>query len=57
MGLPDHLTYLLRNLVADQEAAVRILCGTTDWFKIAKAAQQGRILSPYLFNSYAEYVM
>jgi len=57
MGLLDHLTYLLRNLVADQEAAVRILCGTTDWFKIAKAAQQGRILSPYLFNLYAKYIM
>ena len=57
MGIPDHLTYLLRNLVADQEAAARILCGTTDWFKIGKAVQQGRILSPYLFNLYAKYIM
>ena len=57
MGIPDHLTYLLRNLVAHQEAAVRTLCGTTDRFKIGKAVQQGRILSPCLFNLYAEHII
>ena len=57
MGLPDHLTYLLRNLYAGQEATVRIRCGTTDWFQIGKGVCQGCILSPCLFNLYAEYIM
>ena len=57
MGIPDHLTYLLRNLYADQEATVRTGHGTTDWFQIGKGVCQGCILSPCLFNFYAEYVM
>ena len=56
MGIPDHLTCLLRNLYAGQEAAVRTGHGTTDWFQIGKGVRQGCILSPYLFNLYAEYV-
>ena len=54
MGIPDHLTYLLRNLYAGQEATVRTGCGTTDWFQIRKGVHQGYILSPCLFNLYAE---
>ena len=57
MGIPDHLTCLLRNLYADQEATVRTGHGTTDWFKIRKGVHQGCILSPCLFNLYAEYIM
>ena len=57
MGIPDHLTCLLRNLYADQEATVRTGHGTTDWFQIGKRVCQGCILSPCLFNLYAEYVM
>ena len=57
MGIPDHLTCLLRNLYAGQEATVRTGHGTTDWFQIGKGARQGCILSPYLFNFYAEYIM
>ena len=57
MGIPDHLTYLLRNLYTGQEATVRTGHGTTDWFQIGKAVCQGCILSPYLFNLYAEYIM
>ena len=57
MGLPDHLTYLLRNLYAGQEATVRTGHGTTDWFQIGKGVCQGCILSPCLFNLYAEYIM
>ena len=57
MGISDHLTYLLRNLHAGQEAIVRTEQGTTDWFQIGKGVRQGCILSPYLFNSYAEYIM
>ena len=57
MGLPDHLTCLLRNLYAAKEAAVRTGHGTTDWFQIGKGVHQGRILSPCLFNFYAEYIM
>ena len=57
MGIPDHLTYLLRNLYAGQEAAVRTGHGTTDWFQIGKGVHQGCILSPCLFNLYAEYIM
>ena len=57
MGLPDHLAYLLRNLYAGQEATVRIGHGTTDWFPIGKGVCQGYILSPCLFNLYAEYIM
>ena len=56
MGIPDHLTYLLRNLYAGQEARVRIGHGT-DWFQIGKGVRQGCILSPCLFNFYAEYIM
>ena len=55
MGMPDHLTCLLRNLYASQEATVRTGHGTTDWFQIGKGEYQGCILSPYLFNLYAEY--
>ena len=57
MGIPDHLTCLLRNLHADQEATVRTGHGTTDWFQIGKGVCQGWILSPCLFNFYAEYIM
>ena len=57
MGIPDHLTCLLRNLHAGQEATVRIGHGTTDWFQIRKGVRQGCILSPCLFNFYAEYIM
>ena len=57
MGRPDHLTCLLRNLYAGQEATVRTGHGTTDWFQIRKGVHQGCILSPYLFNFYAEYIM
>ena len=57
MGIPDHLTCLLRNLYAGQEAAVRTGHGTTDWFQIGKGVRQGCILSPCLFNLYAECIM
>ena len=57
MGIPEHLTCLLRNLYAGQEAPVRTGHETTDWFQIGKGVRQGYILSPYLFNLYAEYVM
>ena len=57
MGIPDHLTRLLRNLYVGQEAAVRTGDGTTDWFQIGKGVRQGCILSPCLFNFYAEYIM
>ena len=57
MGIPDHLTCLLRNLYAGQEATVRTGCGTTDSFQIRKGVYQGCILSPCLFNLYAEYIM
>ena len=57
MGTPDHLTCLLRNLYAGQEAAVRTGHETTDWFQIGKGVFQGCILSPCLFNVYAEYIM
>ena len=56
-GIPDHLTCLLRNLYAGQEATVRTGHGTTDWFQIGKGVHQGCILSPCLFNLYAEYIM
>ena len=56
-GIPDHLTCLLRNLDASQEARVRTRHGTTDWFQIRKGIRQGCILSPCLFNLYAEYIM
>ena len=57
MGIPDHLTCLLRNLYAGQEATVRTGHGTTDWFQIGKEVRQGCVLSPCLFNVYAEYIM
>ena len=57
MGIPDHLTWFLRNLCKGQEATVRTGCGTMDWFKIGKGARQGFILSPCLFNLHAEYIM
>ena len=57
MGIPDHLTCLLRNLYAGQEATVKTAHGTKDWFKIGKGVQQDLILSPYLFNLYAEHIM
>ena len=57
MGIQDHLTCLLRNLYAGQEATVRTGCGTTNWFQIVKGVCQGCILSPCLFNLYAEYIM
>ena len=57
MGIPDHLTCLLRNLYTGQEAIVRTGQGTTDWFQIGKGVRQGCILSPYLFNFYAEGIM
>ena len=56
MGIPDHLTCLLRNLYVDQEATVRTGHGTTDWFKIGKGVHQGCILSLCLFNTYTEYI-
>ena len=56
MGIPDHLTCLLRNLYTGQEATVRTVHGTTDWFQIGKGVRQGCILSPCLFNLYAEYI-
>ena len=57
MGIPDYLTCLLRNLYAGQDAIVRTRYGTTDWFQIGKGVHQGCILSPCLFNFYAEYIM
>ena len=57
MGIPDHLTCLLRNLYTGQEAAVKTGHGTTEWFQIGKGVRQGCILSPCLFNLYAEYIM
>ena len=57
MGIPDHLTYLLRNLYAGEEATVKTGLGTTDWFQSRKGVHQGCILSPCLFNLYAEYIM
>ena len=57
MGIPDHLTCLLRNLYVGQEATVRTLYGTTNWFKIEKGVQQGCLLLPCLFNLYAEHMM
>ena len=56
MGIPDHLTFLLRNLCAGQETTVRTRHGTMDWFKTGKGVCQGCILSPCLFNLYAEYI-
>ena len=57
MAIPDHLTCLLRNLYAGQEATVRTGLETTDWLQIGKGVRQGCVLSPYLFNLYAEYIM
>ena len=57
MGIPDHLTCLLRNLYVGQEATVRTRHGTTDWFPVGKGVCQGCILSPCLFNLYEEYIM
>jgi len=57
MGIPDHLTCLLRNQYSGQEATVRTGHGTTDWFQIGKGVRQGCILSPVLFNLYAKYIM
>ena len=57
VGIPDHLTCLLRNLYASQEATVRTRHGTMDWFQVGKGVHQGCILSPYVFNLYAEYIM
>ena len=57
IGIPDHRACLLRNLYADQEAIVRTEHGTIDWFKVGKRVHQGCILSPCLFNLYAEYIM
>ena len=57
MGIPDHVTSLLRNLYAGREATFRMGYGTTDWFQIGKGVRQGCILSPCLFNLYAEYIM
>ena len=57
MGIPDHLTWLLRNLYAGQEATVRTRHGTTDWFQIGKGVCKGCILLPCLFNLYAEYII
>ena len=57
MGIPDHLTCLLRHLYAGQEATVKTVHATTDWFQIGKGVHQGCILSPCLFNLYAEYIM
>ena len=57
MEIPDHLSYLLRNLYAYQEATVRTLYGTTNWFKIKKGVRQGCVLSPCLFKLYTEHIM
>ena len=57
MGIPDHLSWLLRNLYADQETTVRTGLGTTDWFQIGKGVRQGHILSPCSFNLNAEHIM
>ena len=57
MGIPDHLTFLFRNLYADQEATVRTGHGTTEWFQIGKGVHQGCILSPCLFNFYEENII
>ena len=57
MGTPDHLICLLKNLYTGQEAKVRTRYGTTDWFQIGKTVHQGCVLSPCLFNLYAEYIM
>ena len=57
IGIPEHLSCLLRNLYAGHEATVRTVHGATDWFQIGKGVGQGCILSPYLFNLYAEYIM
>ena len=57
MGIPNHLTCLLRNLYAGQEATVRTQHGRTEWFQVGKGVHQGRILSSCLFNLYAEYIM
>ena len=57
MEIPDHLTCLLRNLYAGQEATIRTRHGTADWFQIGEGVHQGCILSSYLFNLYAEYIM
>ena len=57
MGIPDNLTFLRRNLYASQEATVNTKHGTTDWFQVGKGVHQGYILSPCLFNLYAEYIM
>ena len=57
MGIPDHLTCLLRNLYTGQEGTVKTGHGTTDWFEIGKGVHQGCILSPWLFNLYEEYIM
>ena len=57
MGMPDHLTFLLRNLYAGEEATVRTRHGTTDWFQRGRGVCQGCTLSPCLFNLYAEYIM
>ena len=57
MGIPDHLTCLLRNIYAGQETTVRTGRGTTEWFQIGKGVRQGYILSPCIFNLYAEYIM
>ena len=57
MGIPDQLTCVLKNLYAGQEATVRTRHGTTEWFQIGKGVHQGCILSPWLFNFYAEYIM
>ena len=57
MGIPDHLTYFLRNLYVGQKATVRALCGTTDWCRIEKEVQEGCLLSPCLFNLHTEHIM
>ena len=57
IGIPDHLTFLLRNLYAGQEAAVRTINGTTNWFQIGEGVREACILSPCLFNLYTEYIM